>query len=62
MLRFQLLSIKGGESERFRIGVRQGCIISPWLFDVYMDGVMKEGSVLPGRWERVETAWPLVCK
>ena len=31
--------LKGGESERFRIdiGVRQGCIMSPWLFNVYMD-------------------------
>ena len=37
------MSVKGGESERFSIdsGVRQGCIISPWLFNVYMDGVMK---------------------
>ena len=28
--------IKGGESERFRIesGVRQMCIMSPWLFNV----------------------------
>ena len=23
-------------------GMRQGCIMSPWLFDVYMDAVMKE--------------------
>ena len=23
-------------------GVRQGCIMSPWLFNVYMDAVMKE--------------------
>ena len=31
--------VKGGESERFRIdsGVRQGCIMSPWLFNFYMD-------------------------
>ena len=36
--------IKGDISEQFRIdsGVRQGCIVSPWLFNVYMDGVMKE--------------------
>ena len=36
--------LKGGESERFRIdiGVRQGCIMSPWLFNVYIDRVMKE--------------------
>ena len=35
--------VKGGESEWFRIdiGVKQGCYI-PWLFNVYMDGVMKE--------------------
>ena len=33
-----------GESERFRIyrGLRQGCIMSPWLLNVYMDGTMKE--------------------
>ena len=33
--------VKGCESDRFRIdsGVRQGCIISSWLFDVYMDGM-----------------------
>ena len=33
--------VKGGEGEQFRIysGVRQGRIMSPWLFNVYMDGV-----------------------
>ena len=36
--------MKGGESEGFRIdrGVRIECTISPWLFPVYMDAVMKE--------------------
>ena len=36
--------IKGGESEWFKIGngVRQGCIMSPWLFNVYVDAMMKE--------------------
>ena len=36
--------VKGGESERFRIesGVRQGCIMSLWLFNAYMDAVMKK--------------------
>ena len=36
--------VKGCESECFRIdsGVRQVCILSPWLFNVYMDAVMKE--------------------
>ena len=32
--------VKGGESEWFKIDsvVRQGFIMSPWLFNVYMDG------------------------
>ena len=31
--------VKGGESEGFRINscVRQGCFMSPWLFNVYME-------------------------
>ena len=43
--------IKGGESERFRTyrGVRQGCIMSPCLSNVYMDGVMKEVKMGIGR-------------
>ena len=38
------LRVKWGESERFRIdsGVRVGCIMPPWLFNVYMEEVMKE--------------------
>ena len=37
--------LKGDESVCFRIdsGARQGCIMSPWLFNVYMDAVMKKG-------------------
>ena len=51
--------VKGSESEWFRrySGVRQGCIMSPWLLHVYMDGVMKDGkerSEIPGGGERVE--------
>ena len=36
--------INGQESESFPIdvGVRQGCVMSPWLFNVFMDWVMKE--------------------
>ena len=43
--------IKGGESERFRMdnGVRQECIMSPRLFNVYMDGVMREVKMGMGR-------------
>ena len=51
-------------------GVRKGCIMSPCLFNVYMDGVIqeredggwKEGREIPGVWERVEIVWPLVCR
>ena len=45
------VSVKGGESERFKIdsGVKQGCIMSPWLFNVYMDGVTKEVKIEMGR-------------
>ena len=43
--------VKGGESEQFRIdsGVRQGCIMSPRLFNVCMDAVMKEINLRMGR-------------
>ena len=36
--------VKGDESEQLRIdsGMRQGYIMSLWLFNVYMDAVMKE--------------------
>ena len=23
------------------VGLRQGCVMSPWLFNVYMDGVVR---------------------
>ena len=37
------VKVKIGESEYFRIDnwMRHRCIMSPWLFNVYMDGVMK---------------------
>ena len=37
--------------EQFRTdsGVRQGCIISLWLFNVYMDAVMKDMKMGMGR-------------
>ena len=45
--------VKGSESERFRIdsGVRQARIMSPWLFNVNMDGVMKKVKMRMGRRE-----------
>ena len=44
--------VKGGESECFRInsGVRQGCIMSPCLFSVYMDAVMEVKMGMGGEW------------
>src|SRR5678816_3292259 len=39
--------INGVKSDWFIInsGVRKGCVMSPWLFNLYMDGVMKELKV-----------------
>ena len=30
------------DSFRIQMGVRQGCVMSPWLFNIYMDGVLRE--------------------
>ena len=27
------------------VGLRQGCVMSPWLFNMYMDGVVREVNV-----------------
>ena len=34
-------------SEWFQVnvGLRQGCVMSPWLFNVYMDDVVREVNV-----------------
>ena len=45
------VKVKGDESECFGIdsGVRQGCIMFPSLFNVYMDTGMKEVKMGMGR-------------
>ncbi len=41
---FACVKISGEISEHFeiKVGLRQGCVMSPWLFNIYMDGVMRE--------------------
>ena len=65
------VGVKWGESERFSIdsGVRHGCIMFPWLFNVFMEAVMKEVKMGMERRGvrfledgRVDIAWPLVCR
>ncbi len=38
------VKISGETSEHFeiKVGLRQRCVMSPWLFNIYMDGVMRE--------------------
>ena len=63
------VKVKWGEREWFS-NVIQGCILSPWLFTVYVDVVIKEvkmgdreeESEISEGWERVEIAWPLACR
>ena len=53
MLIVEIVSEKKGVGEWFRIygRVGEGCIMSPWLFNVYMDAVMKEVKKGIGRRE-----------
>ena len=39
-------------SEWFQVnfGLRQGCLISPWLFNVYMDDVRDVNVSMLGKW------------
>ena len=44
--------MEGGMSEWFsiKVGIRLGCVMSPWLFNLFMGGVMKEikANILQG--------------
>ncbi len=33
---------KFSESFAVEVGVTQGCVMSPWLFNIFMDGCMRE--------------------
>ena len=52
-----------GEWFRVDVGLRQGCVMTPWLFNVFMDGVMKEvreavGDVGKALWDaRSNSEW-----
>ena len=41
------VKLKEGENKCFRMnsGLKQGCIIFPWLFSIYMDTVIKEVKI-----------------
>ncbi len=39
------LQLNGGLSESFGVGVRQECVMSPWLFDIHINGCMEEMKV-----------------
>ncbi len=43
--------VNGDLSESFsvQVGVRQGCVMSPWIFNIYMDGCIREMKV--GVWD-----------
>ncbi len=41
------VQVNGELSESFNVavGVRQGCVMSPWLFNIYMDECIREMKV-----------------
>ncbi len=37
------------DSFTVRVGVRQACVMSTWLFDIFMDGCMREMKAKVGK-------------
>ena len=46
-----LLGMDVSECFPVNFGLKQGCVMSPWLFNIFMDGVVRMGA-----WEIVGTA------
>ncbi len=49
-----MVKISRETSEHFeiKVGLRQGCVMSPWLFNIYMDGVMRNEGQSWGSWSK----------
>ncbi len=39
------------ESFAVDVGVRHGCVMSPWLFNIFMDGCMREMKCKVVKWK-----------
>ncbi len=42
------------DSFAFRVGARQGCGMSPWLFNIFMDRCMREVTAKVGKTQLVQ--------
>ena len=47
LLLYQCVRVGNDVSEWFpdNVGLRQGCVMPPWLFNLYMDSVVPEGML-----------------
>ena len=65
--------MKGRKGNFFevKVGLRQGCVMSPWLFNVYMDSVVREVKIdsgeevlkiLSANGEAMECKHAVVCR
>ncbi len=45
------VKVDGEHNDSFtvRVGVRQACVMSTWLFDIFMDGCMREMKAKVGK-------------